>query len=282
MSGLESSGEMRGMQVKDRYESFALWRIRLTMLKQIKRIMPAAIRERLGRLYRERWKEHATRSYSQEGEDLLLARIFEELQVETGFFVDIGAHHPKRFSNTYYFYRRGWCGINVDPMPGSKRMFERARPRDITVECGVGAKAGGLEYFSFNEPALNTFSATEARKKDVPPYRLVERLQIPVMPLGPLLDEHLPEGTRIDFMTIDVEGFDHEVIASNDWNRYRPRVILIELLNTRIEDVEAHPTSRLLHAHNYRLFAKTLNTCFFVADEAFNLGAETEDGKRHE
>ncbi len=255
---------------------------RLTMLQQFKRVIPATLRARLGRLYRERWKEYATSTYSQEGEDLLLARIFEELQIGTGFFVDIGAHHPKRFSNTYYFYRRGWRGINVDPLPGSKRMFERLRPRDITVECGVGAKEGVLEYFSFNDPALNTFSATEARKKEVAPFRLVERLRIPVMPLGPLLDEYLPEGTHIDFMTVDVEGFDHEVISSNDWSRYRPRVILIELLNTRIEDIEMHPTSRLLFSHSYRLFAKTLNTCFFVADEELKLGVDTDDGKRHE
>jgi hypothetical protein len=168
------------------------------MIKQLKRLIPAALRAKLGGLYRERWKEYATKSYAQEGEDLLLARIFEELSIGTGIFVDIGAHHPKRFSNTYYFYRRGWRGINVDPLPGSKRMFERLRPRDITVECGVGAESGVLEYFSFNDPALNTFSAVEAKKKDVPPFRLVDRLHIPVVTLGSLLDEYLPEGARID------------------------------------------------------------------------------------
>lgn len=207
-------------------------------------------------------------SFSQEGEDLVLARIFENLEISNGFFVDIGAHHPCRFSNTYYFYQRGWRGINVDAMPGTKKLFERMRPMDITIECGVGAQEGVLKYFAFNEPALNTFSEEEAKKKNVSPYHLVETLQIPVVTLKQILDEHLPSGTQIDFMTIDAEGFDHEVIVSNDWSRYRPRVILIELLKTGIENLEAHPTAQLLRSQNYRAFAKTYNTFFFVANEA--------------
>ncbi len=207
-------------------------------------------------------------SYSQEGEDLVLARILGELKITTGFFVDIGAHHPTRYSNTYYFYRRGWRGINVDALPGTKKLFQRMRPRDITIECGVGSKEGVLRYFAFNEPALNTFSEQEARKKESPQYRIIGTLQIPVVTLKQILDEYLPSGTQIDFMTIDAEGFDHEIISSNDWSRYRPRVVLVELLNTEIQNLETHPTAQILYRHNYRAMAKTLNTFFFVANEA--------------
>ncbi len=207
-------------------------------------------------------------SYSQEGEDLVLARILGELKIATGFFVDIGAHHPTRYSNTYYFYRRGWRGINVDALPGTKKLFQRMRPGDITVECGVGSKEGVLRYFAFNEPALNTFSEQEAKKKENPPYRIIDTLQIPVVTLKQILDEHLPGGTQIDFMTIDAEGFDHEIISSNDWNRYRPRVVLVELLNTDIQNLETHPTAQILYRQNYRVMAKTFNTYFFIANEA--------------
>lgn len=208
-------------------------------------------------------------SYSQEGEDLVLARLLGGLKLTTGFFVDVGAHHPTRYSNTYYFYRRGWRGINVDALPGTKKIFQRMRPRDITVECGVGSQQGILKYFAFNEPALNTFSEQEARKKDCPPYRIIDTIQIPVVTLKQILDENLPTGTQIDFMTIDAEGFDHEVICSNDWNLYRPRVVLVELLNTDIRNLETHPTAQILYRHNYRVQAKTLNTFFFVANEDF-------------
>jgi FkbM family methyltransferase len=208
-------------------------------------------------------------AYSQEGEDLVLARILGGGESKTGFFVDIGAHHPTRFSNTYYFYRRGWRGINVDALPGTRKLFQRLRPRDITVECGVGLLEGSLKYFAFNEPALNTFSEQEAIKKECSPYHIVNTFQIPVVTLKQILDENLPSGVQIDFMTVDVEGFDHEVISSNDWNLYRPRVVLVELLNTELQDLKGHPTAQILLNNNYRAIAKTLNTYFFAANEAF-------------
>lgn len=208
-------------------------------------------------------------SYAQEGEDMVLARVFAELSVDQGFFVDIGAHHPTRYSNTYYFYRRGWRGINVDALPGTKRLFSRMRPRDITIECGVGSQPGIMNYYAFNEPALNTFSEPEAQKKNHPPYRIVETIQIPVTTLRQILDEYLPVDTSIDFMTIDAEGFDHEVIASNDWVKYRPRVVLVELLTTELRQLDAHPTAKLLQENGYRIIAKTFNTFFFVANETF-------------
>ena len=75
------------------------------------------------------------KSYSQEGEDIILARIFGKQQ--NGFYVDVGAHHPYRFSNTYFFYKRGWKGINIDAMPGSMKIFNKYRPRDKNIEAGI-------------------------------------------------------------------------------------------------------------------------------------------------
>jgi len=75
-------------------------------------------------------------SYSQNGEDRALWRYFEGQR--DGFYVDIGAHHPFRFSNTYIFYKSGWRGINVDAMPNSMRAFRRYRKHDINIECAVG------------------------------------------------------------------------------------------------------------------------------------------------
>lgn len=210
-------------------------------------------------------------SYSQEGEDLVLARILGDLRIKKGFFIDIGAHHPTLYSNTFYFYRKGWSGINVDALPGTKKLFERTRPRDTTIECGVGSQAGVLKYYAFSEPALNTFSEEEATKKNVFPYHIVETLQIPVVTLKQILDQYLPDGMQIDFMTIDAEGFDHEIVSSNDWDRYRPKVILVELLNTELQKFEVHPTTIMLKTHNYRAFAKTYNTYFFVSNEAFQI-----------
>lgn len=127
------------------------------MRRLLKKTIPKGLLKYLRSARNELFDGFCVKSYSQEGEDLVLARIFEELRITKGFFVDIGAHHPARFSNTNYFYRRGWRGINVDALPGTKKLFQRKRPRDITIECGVGSQEGVLKYFVFNEPALNTF-----------------------------------------------------------------------------------------------------------------------------
>lgn len=206
-------------------------------------------------------------SYSQEGEDLIIARLLESVNVRKGLYIDIGAHHPTRFSNTYYFYRRGWSGINIDACPGTVKLFNFFRPRDINIECGVGSKEDTLTYYSFNEPALNTFSVLEANKKISSKYKVIDKLKIPVFTLKKILDDNLPKGKKIDFMSIDVEGFDHEVVGSNDWIRYRPTIVAVELLNTSIDDVRLHPTAVILFEQNYKILAKTRNTYIFSLDQ---------------
>ena len=93
----------------------------------IKALLPKRIRQYVHRI-RERWFDgYAKKSYSQEGEDLLVDRFLDCKPL--GFYVDVGARRPKRFSNTYRLYRRGWRGLNIDANPGSMAPFRRIRPR---------------------------------------------------------------------------------------------------------------------------------------------------------
>lgn len=199
--------------------------------------------------------------FAQDGEDLLLDRLLS--RSPRGFYVDIGAHHPVRFSNTYLFYRRGWSGINVDAEPGSMRLFERLRQRDINIECGVAGHSGTLMFHRFNEPALNTFDEVEASLKDRPPYRLTERTQVAVRRLDEILNQYLPENQEIDFMSVDVEGKDYEVLDSNDWTRFRPKYVLAETLRSELLDLVACPVVQLLDDKGYKPIAKVYNTMFF-------------------
>ena len=204
--------------------------------------------------------------YGQDGEDLILNRLLEGKTV--GFFVDVGAHHPVRFSNTYFFYRRGWHGINIDAMPGSMEKFRRNRPRDINIESGVAGKRGSLAYYSFNEPALNTFDAHEAKLKNKPPYQLIETVAVKVDRLENILDEYLPAGQQIDFLNVDVEGKDEEVLRSNDWTRFRPRFILAETLRIDMLNLNSCPIVQFLQTVGYSPVSKAYNTSFFVRAEA--------------
>ena len=203
-------------------------------------------------------------SFAQEGEDLILARIFENQP--TGIYVDVGAHHPRRFSNTALLYRRGWHGVNIDAAPGSMALFRQLRPRDLNLELGVGAKAEERELFVFNEPALNTFDAARARALERPPYRITKVHKVRCAPLSTILAEH---GIgAIDLLTIDAEGFDFEVLQTLDWTLSRPRIVLTEQFS---RDLAALMTSELhafMDARGYRLIAKTFNSVFYVRADA--------------
>lgn len=200
-------------------------------------------------------------SYGQNGEDLVLDRMLDRKNL--GFYVDVGAHHPVRFSNTYLFYRRGWHGVNIDAQPGSMHLFRKHRPRDINIECGVGTHDESLAYFRFDEPALNTFSEEEAKLKNAPPYRLLDSIIVRMRPLRDILAEVVPAGQAIDFMSIDVEGLDLDVLESNDWGRFRPAIILTEALRTNILELEQLPAVRLLAEFGYRAVAKAYDSLYF-------------------
>lgn len=204
-----------------------------------------------------------TLSYSQEGEDLILKRIFEGKQA--GFYIDVGAHHPKRFSNTYIFYKMGWRGVNLDATPGSMNDFQKIRPDDINLEMAISDNKEVLKYYIFNEPALNTFSYEEAKKKDgLDNYKIVGELEIQTYQLSEILNEYLKPQQEIDFLNIDVEGFDFQVLKSLDWSANKPFVILIESLNSSIEEIEENKVYQFLLLKSYRLIAKTMNTLIFI------------------
>jgi FkbM family methyltransferase len=202
------------------------------------------------------------KSYSQEGEDMILSRLFET--EDTGFYVDVGAHHPMRFSNTHLFYRRGWRGMNIEPNPEAMRAFHVFRRRDINLEIGVNESAGALTYFCFDDPALNTFDAQLAEsRQETTPYRVEKTMVIDVERLDAILSRHLPRGLRIDFMSIDVEGFDLPVLKSNDWTRFRPRCVLAEALGLSLDQALDCEVYRFMQQQDYELFAKSFNTLIF-------------------
>jgi FkbM family methyltransferase len=212
----------------------------------------------------QRKYEMTSLSYSQEGEDLILHRFLKNK--EKGFYVDIGAHDPKRFSNTARFYAKGWSGLNVDPLPGVMDKFKVQRPNDVNLEIGISLVEQELNYYMFNESALNTFSKEEAQKKDgLGIYKIIEERKIKTYPLSFILDKHIKSGTQIDFMTIDVEGLDLDVLKSSNWEQYRPVLLLVEDLKKQsLEDfINNSEMYKFLKGQDYSFIAKTFNTLFF-------------------
>lgn len=230
----------------------------------IKKLIPSPVKNFIKRLLAfVRWNPWVNFSWSQEGEDQILRRIFEKKP--TGFYVDVGAHHPWRFSNTYLFYTRGWSGLNIDAMPGSMKSFNKYRSRDINIEVGVGLNECQLDYFVFNEPALNGFSKelSDERHDSNSIYQINQVIKVNVAPLSLILDRNLPAGQGIDFMSVDVEGFDFEVLKSNDWAKYRPKYVLAEILGSSLNEIERSSIGRLMSEVGYEIYAKCVNTVFF-------------------
>ncbi|SHL87836.1 FkbM family methyltransferase [Chitinophaga sp. CF418] len=201
-------------------------------------------------------------AYSSEGEDLILKRIFDNKT--NGIYVDVGAHHPFRVSNTYLFHKMKWTGINIDPMPGSKALFDRYRPQDVNLEMGVSATRQHLTYHIFNEPALNTFSTHKVEEyTQDPKYRVIKERKIETWPLADILDHYLPAGRSIDFLTIDAEGLDMDVLRSNNWEKYRPAYILVESDPFLLSDMQHCELGQFMQQTGYAIFAKTYYTYFF-------------------
>ncbi|HUP74918.1 MAG TPA: FkbM family methyltransferase [Acidimicrobiales bacterium] len=203
---------------------------------------------------------HAKVCFSQEGEDVILLRLLEHDPV--GTYVDVGAHHPARFSNTRLLYDRGWSGLNIDALPGSMAAFRKARRRDVSVEAGVGREPGIASYWQFVEPALSTFDEAVAESRIADGHGLLQRVDLPVDTLSHLIAEHLP-GRAVDLLTVDVEGRDLDVLESLDWERYRPRVVVVES-ELEICDFSSGPAA-LLTSQGYSLYAATGLSRVFVA-----------------
>lgn len=229
----------------------------------IKKFFPASIIKNLEIVNYYLFNIYAKKTYSQEGEDMILSRVFESKK--TGTFVDVGAHHPMRFSNTLFFYKRGWSGVNIEPNPETIGLFKILRKRDINVQCGIAAKEDKLTYIQFDDPALNTFDRQLADKRvQQTPYKIIAEKEIPVRQLKDVLEQHLSPGQAIDFLSIDAEGYDLAVLESNDWEKFRPTLILVEELESLALDGEKKgKVEQFLSEQGYSLFAKTLNTLFF-------------------
>jgi FkbM family methyltransferase len=199
-------------------------------------------------------------SYAQNGEDVVLSRAFADQ--EFGFYVDIGACHPVEDSVTLRFYERGWHGVNVEPDQELYAAFTQARPRDANLCCAIGRTRGRIEFHPTDTRGHGTLDGALASGHSAgrPAVR------VPTILLSDVIDCHGPDGGQIDFLKVDVEGWEAEVIASGDWARHRPRVLVIEAVDDKGEPTyEAWEPALLGAGYRFAMF-DGLNR-FYCRDE---------------
>ena len=206
-------------------------------------------------------------SYSQAGEDLILKRIFSQLiPLPRGFYVDVGAFHPYKYSNTALLFQKGWSGVNIDATPGSRELFEIERPNDINLELGISHEPG-IAAFQVSElfPSQNSFSMPFLRKTDSMD-KITGTEKVKLISLAEVLDQHLPENQVIDLLNIDAEGFDHSVLLSHNWKRHPVRVVIIEVYLSDPDGWNHEPSCTLLIGQGFKKYAQCV-----VAKQVFSI-----------
>ncbi len=204
---------------------------------------------------REWW---ANELYSQFGEDGIALSYFRNKafakhntmdNLETGFYVDVGCHHPFMLSNTWYFYQRGWTGINIDPTPGVKEEFDLLRPLDTNLQLAIAKDIGTATFYSYGRAVANTLDVESVDFSKNP-----TRITVETQTLKSVLDKYLAEGIKIDFLSVDVEGLDEEVLMSSDWEKYRPSLVIVELHLYDLASVASSRIYQLMSGWGYKMY----------------------------
>lgn len=211
-------------------------------------------------------------SYSQAGEDRVLQFLFATLGIKHPRYLDIGANNPKYLSNTYLFYRSGSSGVCIEPNPILCKKFERARPRDILLNVGIGpTHQTRLPFYRFEENAdgLSSFSKENAEQTEKKTsFRIREVIQVEVVTIDRIMSQYFKEPP--DLLSIDVEGLDLEILASLNYDKHSPFVICAEThSNVRGRLVKDYEIQRLLSSKGYFVYADTYINTIFVQEERF-------------
>tara|TARA_X000000368_G_scaffold408147_1_gene388445 strand:+ start:236 stop:958 length:723 start_codon:yes stop_codon:yes gene_type:complete len=172
--------------------------------------------------------------YSLTCADALVNYIFKNKK--KGFYVDVGCNHPIYNNNTYLLFKRGWGGINIDLDKKNIELFEHARKKDFNVHAAVSSKVGEKNLFFYHDKSpINTLSneASSFQKAEVKEVKKIKtRTLDDIIKESPFKDE------KIDFLSIDVEGHEKEVLEGFDINRYSPKIVVIEYLDLTLKKLE--------------------------------------------
>ena len=203
--------------------------------------------------------------FSQEGEDLILKRLLPT--DKKGFYVDVGAHHPIRFSNTYLFYKMGWRGINIDPRPGIMDIFNAIRPDDINIEVAIGSgesRDQHINYISFEEAAYNSvYIKQENEVANLESSKIIDTRKVAIRSLDDVLKEHSDAFTKINLLSIDVEGFERQVLKGFSIEKYRPDVIVLEIRGFDLSNRDSFEEYKTLTDKGYKLRSILYNSLIF-------------------
>ena len=195
------------------------------------------------------WFYFKKSNFSQSNEEIILNKLFSG--IKNGFYIDVGCHHPRRFSNTALLYKNGWNGINIDASAKNLKLFNVFRKRDKNVNALISEKLENLKFYYFNDSALNGIlsSSKVDSLKDLG-YKVINEEFINTHRLDDILASCRVPNKTIDLLDIDVEGYDFQVLKSIDLNLFNVKVILIETGENE------NAIIKYLSSFNYNIYKK--------------------------
>jgi FkbM family methyltransferase len=266
------------------------------MVREILKLLPKSIRLALYRRLRSGFPhdfrvEYAYETFSQCGEDRILAFLFSQLGIPTPRYLDVGTWHPCTGNNTYLFYLTGAKGVCVEPNPDLASLIREKRPRDKLLNVGVSAeKPGPCRYYLFEDCQYNTFDAEEAAARARSCRQpILKEVSLPVVSLESILTDYFPDG--LELLSLDTEGLDLTLLKSLNYKRHRPLAICVETVGfsetlvkpksnvitslpsheyqtVELSESLAKPRSNvitsILAAHGYALFADTFVNTIYI------------------
>ena len=205
-------------------------------------------------------KNSVNQSFTRYGLDLLLKHFFRDKK--EGIYIDVGCFHPKLANNTYLLYKKGWRGINIDVDPHTIEIFNYLRPRDYNKQIAVSDKSGEVDlYFYHDRSAINTLSKETFVSRG---GKSLDIKKIKSETLNSIIENSPYQNNKIDFLTIDVEGYEINVLKRFDINKYRPDIIVLEFIDNELKRQEFYNQNihKVMNSEIYKFMS--LNNYSFV------------------
>ena len=199
------------------------------------------------------------KTYSAHKEDLIVSKFFRNKK--NGFFVDVGCHHPSRINNTFLLYQLGWRGVNIDMNKLSIDLFNSSRKEDTNLNYAVSEKNKIINFYTNKNLSL---TASIFKKSGFEKFKYKKKIKSKT--LTSILNETKYKNKQIDFLNIDAEGADYEVLKSLDFKTYKPKLICIEIWGAGPSKVSIKNNNifKFLVNKNYKLTTTVGMNCIFA------------------
>jgi len=172
--------------------------------------------------------------YSFSGVDVIIQNIFRNKQ--KGFYVDVGCQNPIKNNNTYLLHKKGWFGLNIDLDKDNIDIFNVSRPNDENINTAISNKVGQTDlYFYHKKSPINTIDKSTS---DFQKANVSEIKKIQTNTLNNILYNSKYKNTKINLLSVDVEGHELQVFEGLDFNLHKPEVIVVELLDLNVKKLE--------------------------------------------